>query len=63
MNASTSESDWFWMCSRCGVDTPYRLQGRRERKGYTAFWEKAEDTQIREELSDFFYQKYPKFKS
>ena len=40
MNNADNETRWFWMCSKCGLDTPYIVSKYVNRKGYDEYWSK-----------------------
>ena len=62
MNNSDNETRWFWMCSKCGLDTPYIVSKYVNRKGYDEYWSKADETQAYMELDDFFYNRHIEYK-
>ena len=63
MDNAEDKIGWFWVCGRCGLDTRYQKVGYVNRKGYDAFWGKADEEQAYSELDAFFYEQYPEYRS
>ena len=63
MNNAEDKLGWFWVCNGCGLDTPYSTAEYVNRKGYDAYWGKADEAQAYQELDAFFYERYPEFRN
>jgi len=59
--SNDEDHNWFWICYTCGIDIPYIENPYQTSKGYDPFWNEEDDRQAKEELDEYFYQKYPQF--
>ena len=60
MPLTEGKIDWYWYCSKCGIDTPY-LKGYPRHKGYDAYYTQYDEMEAQEELNIFFDSKYPQY--
>ena len=54
--SAVTEMRGYLLCTVCGLDSPIT------RSRFDDYWTEGDESQVLDEMDDYFYQKYPEFR-